>query len=152
MVLESLCSRLSGLTAQEALIILRSSLFSPRLTYLLRCMDAADHAGILEEIDSFLRSQLCKTLNVALDDRAFAKASLPLRLGGLGVRSSSSLAQPCWVSSLHDSQDLASALLPAPFREPFAALVSSVGDFSRVCGTLRSLNSSIFVHSRSLMP
>ena len=126
-VLDSLCSRLTDLTAQEALIVLRSSLFAPRLTYLLRCMDAAAHADILSEIDSFLRGQLCKTLNISLDDRAFAKATLPLRLGGLGVRTSSSLVSPCWVSSLHASKDLARFLLPARLRESFSEFVSRIG-------------------------
>ena len=68
--------------------------------------------------------QQCKTLNVALDDRAFAKASLPLRLGGLGVRTFSSLAMPLWVSSLNASCDMSSALLPERLRESFLAFVS----------------------------
>src|ERR1700723_3362751 len=80
--------------------------------------------NILTETDEFLRTQLCRSLNVTLDDRAFAKAALPLRLGGLGVRTSSSLARPCWISSLNASQDLASALLPVRLRESFVAFVA----------------------------
>ena len=52
--------------------------------------------------------------NVDIDDAAWEQASLPLRLGGLGVRSVVALALPCHLASLHASLTLTQQILSYP--------------------------------------
>src|SRR5436190_1694920 len=109
---------------QEAMTLLRSSLFAPRLVYLLRCMEASEHQEPLADIDSLLRAQLCGLFNIDLSERDFSKASLPLRFGGLGVRTASALAMPCRVSSLNATLECSTGLLPYRVHEAYARQVA----------------------------
>ena len=61
--------------------------------------------------------------NVQLDDQDWRQASLPVRFGGLGLRSVGSLALPCYLSSVNKSQVLVRAILKAPnLQKPMAHL------------------------------
>ena len=67
---------------------------------------------MLEKFDMKLRESLQAVLNVTLDDRAWNVASLPVRLGGLGIRKATDLAVPTFLSSAYGSNAVAGTLLP----------------------------------------
>jgi len=108
-VLKSMCSRTSLLSTQQALTLLRSSLFAPRITYLLRCSPASRCVKKLQDADRHLHETLSDILNIRLDDRTFQKATLPIRAGGLGIRRASNIAQACYVSSVQSCLDRAAS-------------------------------------------
>src|SRR5882757_4643912 len=62
--------------------------------------------------DEALKTSLSKISNCDLSDDAWARASLPVRWWGLGVRSVSSLAVPAFLASSIASFPLIKALLP----------------------------------------
>ena len=76
----------------------------------------------LGEYDSTLRSILGEVTNTAVvsDDRAWKQASLPVKLGGLGVRSAVEVAPSAYLASLHATSALVKVILPVslPSFEP----------------------------------
>ena len=71
--------------------------------------------------DELLRSTLCTTLNVDLSDGAWQQASLPVRWGGLGVRSAVMLGTICLLGINRFTTTLVLklfAIIPAPHPRP----------------------------------
>ena len=69
-------------------------------------------ASELQVFDSLLRSLLSSILNINLTDSAWSQASLPVRCGGLGVRSATLLAPSAFLASAVGSADLVHDILP----------------------------------------
>ena len=69
---------------------------------------------MLIEYDNTLRLILSEVTNtaVASDDRAWMQASLPVKLGGLGVRSAVELAPSAFLASMNKNAALVEAILP----------------------------------------
>ena len=65
----------------------------------------------LQRVDLKVRETAIAVTNVDMDDQAWKQASLPVRFGGLGLRSVGSLALPCYLSSVNKSQDLIRSIL-----------------------------------------
>ena len=66
--------------------------------------------------DAVLRESLSATLTVDLDDIRWSHASLPIRWGGLGVRSVVLLALSAYLASATRTTELTSILLPDRLR------------------------------------
>ena len=77
--------RLKYLQAHDALVLLKNSLSMPRLLYTLRTSDCHDHP-LLTRFDTILREGLSLISNVDFDDTQRLQASLPVRNGGIGLR------------------------------------------------------------------
>src|SRR6218665_1865950 len=60
--------------------------------YLLRCAPCYDHLRLID-YDKLLRGGMERILNISLTEDQWIQASLPIRMGKLGVRRVSSLAQ-----------------------------------------------------------
>lgn len=84
--------KLQLVARHEALLILRCSLGSPKLMYLLRRTPCHDHPKLEVYDELLLRGGIEQILNISLSDDQWMQASLPIRLGGLGLRRVSSLA------------------------------------------------------------
>ena len=79
-----------------------------------------------------LRESLQAVLNVTLDDRAWNVASLPVRLGGLGIRKASDLAVPTFLSSAYGSNAVAGTLLPESIAEKeYAFYAMAAGEWKK---------------------
>src|SRR6218665_887021 len=97
--------RLTDLTTHDTLILLRNSVSATRLLHILRCCPCADHPE-LTTYDAELRSGLSMILNLPLTDEAWIQASLPIKRGGLGIRSVTSLALPAFLASAESTDSL----------------------------------------------
>ena len=102
--------RLGLITRQEALLILRSSLGAPKLLYSLRCAPCADHPA-LAEYDRLLRKGLEDILNINMSESQWLQSTLPIGMGGLGIRRVSSLALPAFLASAAGTLALQSNIL-----------------------------------------
>uniref|UniRef100_A0A1X7TNR1 Uncharacterized protein n=1 Tax=Amphimedon queenslandica TaxID=400682 RepID=A0A1X7TNR1_AMPQE len=100
-------------TLHDAIILLRHSFAIPHLTYLLRSSPTFLSPSV-GEYDSVLCSLLNDLLNVSIDIEAplWSQASLPIRSGGLGIRSAVQLAPSSNLSLAAASHDLISNILP----------------------------------------
>ena len=110
-MIKTLCSRIRSLDTHTALFFLAHYIAAPRLQYLLRSSPMYLNSTGLQAIDALMRSALTDTCNVSLGDEAWKQASLPVRYGGLGVRSVERLAIPCHLASLTEASSLVSSIL-----------------------------------------
>ena len=91
--LRTMGDRLSYLHAQDALLLLRHSFAIPKLLYTLRTAPCfLSHE--LRSYDDLLRSITSRLANVSHSDSdpAWTQATLPVKNGGLGIRSAIQLA------------------------------------------------------------
>ena len=89
-------TRLSLLLSHDALVLLKNSFSLRKLLYLLRIADCSGNMLLLT-FDDALRFGLSTILNINLNDDQWIQASLPVRNGGLGIRSAQMLApSPFW--------------------------------------------------------
>ena len=110
-------ARLSHLSAHDSLTLLRHSFAIPKLRYLLRTAPCF-LSNSLEQYDSTLRSIVSSVTNTPLaqDENAWRQASLPVRLGGLGVRCAVQVAPSAYLASTAATADLVSILLPSTYK------------------------------------
>ena len=87
------------LDAHEALFLLRNCFAIPMLTYVLRAA-ASFTSPVLEQYDLEIQNTLKKILNVQLTTRLWKQCSLPVKFGGLGIRSAKDVALPAFLSSM----------------------------------------------------
>ena len=134
-VIRRLCNRIRLLDRHTALFFLSKYVSAPRVQYLLRSSPAYLESTELGQIDNTVRLTLQEVCNVAITDEAWVQAALPLRHGGLGVRSVQALALPSYVSSLTASAPLVSSISPSTSTgsEP-AALLPAVEQFMSANG------------------
>ena len=108
--------RLVSIGSQDALILLRASFSAPKVQHLLRCSPSVNNHG-LQTFDDHLKSAITNITNSVLSDIQWLQASLPIKLGGLGVRRVTSLAIPAFLASAASTlslQDHILALCPCP--------------------------------------
>ena len=74
-------------------VLLRSCLSLPKIMFMLRAVDTLDFQEQLLEFDSIVRGALSHLLGSPLTDIQWAQASLPVAMGGLGLRSAVDHAQ-----------------------------------------------------------
>ena len=107
--------RLRHLFAHDAIILLRHSFAIPKLLYSLRTSPCFLSPS-LHIYDEELRSIVSGITNTHLDDPAWTQASLPVRFGGLGIRSAAQLAPSAFLASAAGSSDLVHLILPPHLR------------------------------------
>ena len=107
--LQTLGSRLQLLSAHDAFCLLCNAI--PKVLYILRTSPCF-LVPALHDFDSLLRSLLGAILNVNLSDSAWTQASLPVRAGGLGVRSTTQLAPSAYLALAAGCTHLIQQILP----------------------------------------
>jgi hypothetical protein len=108
--LKRAADRLQLLSSHDALVLLKHSLGGPKLQHVLRTSPCCDHPT-LQLIDETLKSAVTKICNITLSDNQWIQASLPVRYGGLGVRSVSMLASSAFLASAAGTQTLQNLIL-----------------------------------------
>lgn len=109
--LQNLLSRLNDLPSHISYVILKHCFSSPKFTHVLRCYPTWHCRNTLDEIDNSFRLALEKLCNNVIDQTTWKQASLPVNMGGLGIRSISSLALPCFLSSFASSKNLIETII-----------------------------------------
>src|SRR6267154_49326 len=154
-------SRLRLLQAHDALIILKNSLSLPSLLHILRSAPCCGHPS-LSKFDESLRENLSAVLNVDLDDVQWLQASLPVREGGLGIRSAVQLASSAFLASANASALLVSTMLTASgVSVPDSYMSSSLRSWTSLSGgdskliilpgAQRSWDAQVVSHSRDFL-
>jgi len=114
--LQLLTSRLSLMPSHDSLYLNRNILTAPRLMFLLRtspCTNSPD----LRRYDEVIREALSTSLNIDLANTRWNQSSLPIRWGGLGIRSVAMLAPSAYLASTASTTELTSSLLPSRLRD-----------------------------------
>ena len=108
--LDRAIDRLSLLEAHDALCLLKNSIAMPKLLYILRTSPCFDNP-LLASFDDALRRGLSLVLNVELTDKQWSQATLPVQMGGLGVRNACMLASSAFLFSAAATLPLQDAIL-----------------------------------------
>ena len=96
---------------QVELHLLRSCLSQCKLNSLLRTLPSDLAPEAFKRFDAGLRHSLETITHSSLDDQTWKQATLPIRLGGLGLRESSSSASAAFVGSRNTTRSLTASLL-----------------------------------------
>jgi hypothetical protein len=112
--LQLLGSRLQHLHSHDALCILRNAFSLPKILYILRTTPCFQ-SNLLSTFNVVLRSLLEEICNIHLDDTAWLQASLPIKAGGLGIRSATLLAPSAYLASAAGSFSTSFTILPERF-------------------------------------
>ena len=107
--------RLQHLSTQDALLLLRNSFAIPKLLYTIRSSPSFLSPS-LQRYDETIRSIVSDITNINFDETAWTQASLPVKPGGLGIRSSVELAPSAFLASAAANSDLTHHILPPRFQ------------------------------------
>ena len=103
---------------QVELHLLRSCLGLCKVMFLLRTLPPGFAPEAFKHFDAGLRRSLERITNSFLDDLAWQQASLPINMGGLGLRQASAFALPAFVGSRNSTRELVLHLLGAAPDDP----------------------------------
>ena len=112
--LEVMGSRLEHIPAHDAILLLRNSFAIPKLLYTLRTSPSF-LSPVLNSFDETLRLIVGRITNIrfTVGDPAWTQATLPIKQGGLGIRSAVQLAPSAFLASAAASSELIQNILPA---------------------------------------
>ena len=113
--LEIMGEKLSILSSHDSLLHLRHSLCSSKILYILRTAPCFI-SDKLHTFDNSLQSILSDILNVNLaSDSAWVQASLPVRIGNIGIRQTTQLASSAYLASATGCLEMIQKVLPTHF-------------------------------------
>lgn len=129
--------RLAYLDAHDALFLLRNCFAIPKLLYTLRASPCfQSHVLKLKEYDDSIRDGLARILNSQLGDAARQQASMPVGLGGLGVRSATDLSLPAFLASSYGCRDISAAALPVYCQDADVDQTKALSCYQTICEDL----------------
>ena len=67
--------------------------------------------------DTYIKNSLQKILNISLEDQAWNQSTLPINLGGLGIKLATEVALPAYLSSAYASKNTVNSIVPAYIQE-----------------------------------
>ncbi|EPZ33587.1 hypothetical protein O9G_000362 [Rozella allomycis CSF55] len=108
-------------SSQIQLLLLRSCIGLPKISYFMRTRNPSTVLSGYERFDGLLRNTLEIIGGGVLLDRAWLQASLPIKEGGLGILSAVTCANPVFIASIVQTAKLCS-------QESFLAIVTESGE------------------------
>ena len=109
-IFKAMTEKISLLDRHPAFFLLKNCFSMPKLMYLLRSSPTFQHPDLLADFDDCLKSCATDICNVSFDDIGWIQATLPIRLGGIGLRRASDLALPAYLASISASQSFISEI------------------------------------------
>jgi hypothetical protein len=110
--LQSILSHLGDLEDSQAeFVLLRFCLSLPKISYSLRTCPSSLFTNALIRYDNIQREALSLIVGHPLNDLAWAQASLPVDMGGMGIRSALSHAPAAYIASRFSSCQLVSKII-----------------------------------------
>ena len=106
--------RIILLDGHPGLFLPKNAFSLPRLPFTLRSAPCHHHPELLSEYDVITRSTTEALCNIHFDDNSWSQAKLPVRYGGLGLRTAADLALPAFLSSRAASISLVNDILRQP--------------------------------------
>ena len=129
-ITRTLIHRTGLLDSHMALFFLSRYASVPRATYLMRAAPVFTAGDKLRAIDELQRDATSSSCNVVLEDGAWTQATLPLRLGGLGIRRMADVALPAFISSMDATRGLVCTINHRPDGDRPTRLASAVDEFT----------------------
>ena len=84
--------------------LLRSCFSFPKFAFALRTVDTSGHQNILQDFDMAVKESIEEVLGAPLRPHQWDQASLPVSLGGLGLRRAANHGAAAYIASVGDSE------------------------------------------------
>ena len=111
--------RVSDIDCHDAYFLLKDCLAIPKLLFFPRSAPLHESHKLLD-LDTILKNGLTKVLNIDLDERKWRQLTLPVKMGGFGIRSVTDIALPAFISSYHKSKETMDIITPSSIKdEPY---------------------------------
>lgn len=110
--LKTMFERIGTLNHHMAYYLLKNCFSIPKLTYLLRSTGYFKHKHLLHAIDEDIKATLETICNSSFKCDKYEIISLPARCGGLGIRKSTEICLPSFISSVHSVINLVTLIDP----------------------------------------
>jgi hypothetical protein len=135
--LKIMFERIGTLNFHMAFFLLKNCFSIPKLTYLLRSSGYFKHKDILISIDEDIRLTLETICNSKFDIDKWSLISLPVRCGGLGIRKSTDICLPSFLSSVNSVINLVTLIYPELSDETMVAdYMFALEDWSTSCDSI----------------
>ena len=92
--------------AQMEFCLLRACVGFPKMVFTMRTTPTETIENVLKKFDSNQRETLAKSIGGDISDKAWEQATLPIKMGGLGLTSVEKIAPAAFIGSIMDSADL----------------------------------------------
>ena len=109
-IFKGMTEKLSLLDRHLAYFLLKNCFSMQKLMYLLRSSPTSQHPDLLVDFDNCTMSCATYICNASFDDIGWIQATLPIRLGGIGLRRASDSAPPAYLVSISASRSLISEI------------------------------------------
>ncbi|GAU88059.1 hypothetical protein RvY_00826 [Ramazzottius varieornatus] len=96
----------------RALFLLKNCLCLPKSLYIIRCSPVWKVPWVLEEFEEVVLESLAEITNVEMTSGPWRQATLPVDLGGLGIRRTKEIALPAFLAWIHSVHQLVLDILP----------------------------------------
>ena len=132
-LLEVMGNRLSHLHSHDALSLLRHSFAIPKMLHILRTAPCFNSPR-LHDYDNLLRSILSRISNIRFEDndQSWLQATLPVNMGGLGIRSAVHLAPSILLRPPSWHQLMAHLILSTRYYPTGSTTLSTMREWRRV--------------------
>ena len=104
---------------QSEYCLLRSCLSLPKFDYVARTTHPCLHAQSMNRFDGLMREALGSVIGHPLDDKQWDQASLPVSMGGMGLRRGTIHSPASYISSIAHSFQLVTEILSPITYNPF---------------------------------
>lgn len=140
-IFQKLTKNISLLDSHIAYFLLRHSFGFPRMTYLLRCAPCWRDLDGLNNFDFILKKSIENITNCNLDKNAWSQCNLPVKMGGLGIRNTTTLCYPAFLSSVIYVTDHVNLILPKYVLEsPDKIFDEGLNNFQNLLGQSNEIN------------
>lgn len=110
--MKTMFERLTELNHHIAFYLLKHCLAIPKLTYILRTHSLLGFENVIAKFDFEIKVILENLINSKLDEKRWTIATIPIHMGGIGVRKVSDIVLPAFLSSVNSVSDLVKMMLP----------------------------------------
>ena len=119
------CHRVELLHRHDAFFLLKNCLFMPKLLYMFRTAPTFNNSCLLDSFEQQLRVALETVCNVNFSESRWSQATLPCRLGGLGIPSPVVVSTSAFLASSFSTESLVCSLLRVDYLPPDSLLSSA---------------------------
>ena len=140
--------------------MLKSCFALPKFSYIMRTVDPRPYRGTMEKFDKAVRQSMERVVGASMMDQQWQQATLPVTLGGLGLRCVVPHAPGAYVTSLGSSSEIMEEVLGQSRKEVkvegLVALIKTMSgqeftEESALASTQKVISQTIDLHTAKLL-
>ena len=110
--------------AHQEYSLLRCCFSMPKLSYTLRTLDPSAHLSSLQRYDDAVRNTIESIVGTCITDDQWLQSSLPISMGGLGLRKASDHGPAAYIASVLESKNIIEEVTKSDFHVDLSSVIS----------------------------